>query len=247
MKASPARAMNLAGHQTKRSPIAASPSNTLLRESNSGIENASGGKSGRHSPKSPLENFEDVVVKRLNAAVSSVTSNLEAVSRQIMLVNDSFVESIGFSGTPDTLVGVKDFNSTARTSFCKPSPEKNASSRHSSPGAHYLSEVDQIEAELMRTRGIDSDAIEDFQLLNGVKKANINFHSGSLESIVRSSSPFATSMNGLRDVTSGENCDEEVDEDEGYTELPENIIDLIENSLKDKLRVVVRTKGSQFL
>jgi hypothetical protein len=186
-------------------------------------------KKGKRSPKSPLENFEDTVVKRLEKAVTHVTSNLEAVSRQLKVANDSLVESISLNTAPE----VPEFRN---------SQKKISDDRHSSPNNYelqYVERVDQIEEELrMRMNNIHFDSTGKF--------ADNFFESTEVPNMEHKNNNIFDDRELFGSSRNGEEI-ERIDEYSDTSDIPMNILRLVEDSLKDKLRTAIRLKSAGLL
>lgn len=235
----------LASPSSAKKPVmSASPSTTKKSPESQKCDTGSSKKSSKKSPKSPLENFEDNVVKRLNKAVTHVTSNLQAVSRQLMIANDSLVETIGVTSAPSD---VQEFRSSPK----KVSPEKFVSSRHSSPNNYelqYATELSEIEEELKA------------RILSMHYGPNGDLLDSAYQTTTISASQFDGGSNSYYPESNLENVhsDEEsfgrrpddsygIDEYSDVSEIPQSILNMVEDSLKEKLRATICSKGELFL
>jgi len=206
-------------------------------------------KSGRSSSKSPIEqlllSFEKDVVKKLNDAVSSVTINLEAVSKQLMRANESLSESLNVVNiSKDTILsdhkeGVQKqsqelnrdiFNTHMQHAYAI---GNNSSSRFMPVAKFHDEDHDSV----------GNEEFENFVLSDTVQLQFTEKQNGTFEiSASRPRSPFL--FDAFNDMPNEGSDDDNVDFESAGSdlELPEKILDLIETGVKEKVLGVVRDK-----
>ena len=281
LKSSPYAASNLKSPYTT-APALKSPLSTPSKKSPTGIRkispeihSTSSKKSKKKSPNSTQIINENDVIKRLNAAMSTVTTNIEAVTRQLIQANESLSETISLNAYehnpyPDHLSSKYTFKNLNRSPEIINPPinlerdsDKGVDLKGNSPGSPGSgSKLNSRQYTLQNLQMTDENGIKNqFDLSKTIELKFKENNNGTYNLLAtRPMSPYIQGSNrspsfkdsDLETDSIGEDMSESYNEnyneedDELISYVPEGISDIIEDSVREKLRTLITDNLSYY-